>query len=279
MIWIWGIVVFVLLFLAYGCLSNRKLEVNYHTLQMNDKLGDIEGLRILHLSDLHGCRFGIHNEQLIRKVQKEKPDVILMTGDMIVKNGKGRADCLGLCRSLTKFCTVYYSVGNHESGCDEWEELEDDLTACGVIILDNEKSLIEIGNDSIWIYGLTIPDESYNVFWKRQHVDDEFLEEKLGLPVGHPVLLMAHNPDFFPEYANWGADVVFSGHIHGGIMRFGHRGAIAPSYILFPKYSGGVYTEQNSQMVLSRGLGTHHIKLRFFNNPEICVVTLTQKKG
>ena len=279
MIWIGGIAVLILLFLAYGWLSNSKLEVNHHALQISGELRKIEGLRIVQLSDLHGCRFGLHNEKLIHKIEEEKPDVILITGDMIVKDGKGMADCLGLCQYLTKQCTVYYSIGNHEGSCEDWEQLEDDLTACGVIILDNEKSLIEVGKDSIWIYGLTIPEESYDAFWKRRKVDVSFLQEELGEPEGHPVLLMAHNPDFFPVYANWGADVVFSGHNHGGIMKLGHRGAVAPSFILFPKYSGGIYSEKDSQMVLSRGLGTHHIRLRFFNNPEICVVTLTQKKG
>ena len=88
-------------------------------------------------------------------------------------------------------------------------------------------------------------------------------------------ILIAHNPDYFEEYSDWGADLVLSGHIHGGIMRLPVLGGvIAPSYRLFPKYDGGIFKEKNSTMLLSRGIGSHTIPLRFFNPAELHAVTI-----
>ena len=88
-------------------------------------------------------------------------------------------------------------------------------------------------------------------------------------------LLLAHNPEYLTAYAGWGANLVLSGHIHGGIMILPFLGGvIAPSYELFPKFDFGKFTEKNCEMVLSRGLGTHTINIRIFNKPEISVITL-----
>ena len=92
-------------------------------------------------------------------------------------------------------------------------------------------------------------------------------------------ILIAHNPDYFPEYAKWGADFVLSGHVHGGIMRLPLLGGvIAPSYRLFPKYDGGVYKENGAIMLLGRGMGSHTLPFRFFNPAQLYVVTLKPRR-
>ncbi len=89
-------------------------------------------------------------------------------------------------------------------------------------------------------------------------------------------ILLAHNPEYFKEYQEWGADLVMSGHVHGGIARLPLLGGvIAPSLQLFPAYDAGLFQRGKSHMVLTRGLGTHHIRLRFFNIPEISVINLS----
>lgn len=88
--------------------------------------------------------------------------------------------------------------------------------------------------------------------------------------------MIAHNPEYFPAYAEWGADLVLSGHVHGGLMRLPFLGGvIAPSMKLFPKYDGGVFEEHGSTMILSRGLGTHTLPIRIFNPGELVVIRLT----
>ena len=111
----------------------------------------------------------------------------------------------------------------------------------------------------------------------------EHLEQLLG--VCHRDcfnLLLAHNPEYAEQYAAWGADLTVSGHVHGGIMRLPLLGGvIAPSLRLFPKFDAGLYSfREGRAMIVSRGLGLHHIKLRFFNRPEVSVINLScQKTG
>jgi hypothetical protein len=107
-------------------------------------------------------------------------------------------------------------------------------------------------------------------------METSYLSETLGSPREDACrLLIAHNPDYFEQYAAWGADVVVSGHVHGGIMRlpfFG--GVVSPRLTLFPRYDGGRFEKGHTVMILSRGLGTHTLPLRIFNPGELVVMQL-----
>ena len=103
-----------------------------------------------------------------------------------------------------------------------------------------------------------------------------YLNSLLGRPCADEYnILLAHNPDYFQAYAGWGADLVLSGHVHGGIMRLPVLGGVlSPALRLFPRYDGGLYEEGKSKMVLGRGLGTHTLPIRVFNPGELIVVRL-----
>ncbi|SHH94836.1 metallophosphoesterase [Clostridium grantii] len=91
-------------------------------------------------------------------------------------------------------------------------------------------------------------------------------------------ILLVHNPKYFEKYSNWGADLIFSGHVHGGIIRLPYLGGLlSPDRRFFPKYDNGVYENNGNKMIVSRGLGNSHLNLRINNKPELIVVTL--KKG
>ena len=108
-------------------------------------------------------------------------------------------------------------------------------------------------------------------------MEENYLTEILGRrPEGLYTVLLAHNPDYFPRYAGWGADLTLSGHVHGGVARvpFWGKGVISPGYRLFPKYDGGIFREGQAVMVLSRGLGMHTIPIRLFNPGELWVIDL-----
>ena len=88
-------------------------------------------------------------------------------------------------------------------------------------------------------------------------------------------ILLAHNPVYFKQYAAWGADLTLSGHLHGGIIRLPLiGGVITPQAKLFPRYSAGKYEIGEKWMIVSRGLGTHTIPIRFNNKPELSVIHL-----
>ena len=88
-------------------------------------------------------------------------------------------------------------------------------------------------------------------------------------------ILLAHNPVYFKQYAAWGADLTLSGHLHGGIIRLPLiGGVITPQAKLFPRYHAGKYQIGKKTLIVSRGLGTHTIPIRFNNKPELSVIHL-----
>ena len=107
-------------------------------------------------------------------------------------------------------------------------------------------------------------------------MEPDYLQRLLGRPDPARVsLLIAHNPDFFEAYAEWGADLVVSGHVHGGLMRLPVLGGvISPAIRLFPVYDGGEFKKDKAVMILGRGLGTHTLPIRIFNPGELVVIDL-----
>ncbi len=108
------------------------------------------------------------------------------------------------------------------------------------------------------IYGIEIEREYYGKF-KSVKMDVSYLEALLGKadPSRFSVLI-AHNPDYFETYVKWGANLVVSGHVHGGLMRLPYLGGvISPAFKLFPVYDGGEFEKDGAVMILSRGLGTY----------------------
>ena len=240
-------------------------------------------LTIVQLSDLHNKEFGKNNKKLVDAICRVAPDLVILSGDMFTSlANKKTEEASCLVKQLAAKYPVYYSNGNHEQKTkDEVEEFgtlyEDyyrELTGAGVHFLSNENCYLEEYN--LRIYGLEISREYYRKF-RKHYVSAESIREYLGEPDQSSVSLMiAHNPEYFPAYADWKADLVLSGHVHGGLMRLPILGGvIAPSMKLFPKYDGGVFKEQDSTMILSRGLGTHTLPIRIFNPGELVVIRLT----
>lgn len=238
--------------------------------------------RFVMLSDLHGQQYGKDNRVLLDAIRELKPDGILIAGDMITALKKTKLDKTeAFLSALSGEFPVYYANGNHEHKIKLYPERYGDLAERYGEVLDRAgiKPLINthvfLDEMSIAIYGLEM-DHSY---YKRRSdvtMETQYLQEVLGeIKQEKFSILLAHNPDFFEAYADWGAELVLSGHVHGGIARLPFLGGvIAPTLKLFPKYDGGVYTSKHSTMILGRGLGTHSIHVRFFNPGELVVVDL-----
>ena len=110
--------------------------------------------------------------------------------------------------------------------------------------------------------------------FKKKQMPKGYVERHIGkVDSSYCNVLLAHNPIYFEEYVEWGADLVLSGHVHGGVMRLPFiGGVISPAYTLFPKYDGGIFRKNHTTMLLGRGMGAHTIPLRFFNPAELYVV-------
>ena len=202
-----------------------------------------------------------------------------MTGDMVSRYDTDFSTMLALCQTLAREYPVYYIRGNHEEGllAEDWNSIRDSLTAYGVTVLDNERVTLTAENgDSVNLTGLWYKLDYYHEYASHYRpFTGETIQKILGdAPEGFNILL-AHNPNYFPVYAEWGADLTFSGHIHGGMIRLPLIGGLlSPETILFPEYDGGEYQIQDKTMILSRGLGRGRMGIRLFNPPEIVTVTL-----
>ena len=263
-----------ILFIVYGYCSNFILERNVVRFLNNNGETNQKELRFILLADLHGAVFGKGNKKLLTAVKSICPDGVLIAGDMVVKNGKGSSVTLTLCKELLKICPVFYALGNHEIRLENRQSFLEELVGNGVILLDNQSVIHTFQGKKVRIAGLTLEEEYYGKVWQENELTLEAMENMLpsGKEENIATILIAHNPQYFPIYAKWGADLVVSGHVHGGIMTLPFGGVIAPSLRIFPKYTNGVYEEGTSRLVLSRGLGLHHIKLRFFNFPEMITI-------
>lgn len=267
--------VLFLMLLVYGYVSNYMLQTEYY--EINTAGTEKKNVRIVMLADLHGACFGTDNVRLINKIKEQKPDLICMAGDMTVKNGKGTDSCLALCKELVSVCPVYYAPGNHEIRMEDFEEYVLQMQKAGVNWLDNAHKSIYIGEKKINIYGLDMEEYYYHKFWQHRDVSKDTIQGYLGQCMGEGInVLLAHNPEYFEAYCQWGADLILSGHVHGGIAKLPLLGGVLdPALRLFPKYDSGIFRNNKAVMILTRGLGTHHIRFRFFNVPEISVINVS----
>ena len=235
------------------------------------------------LSDLHNQVYGENNCKLIDAVKNESPDLILIGGDMLVgKNGHSYEPALACVKELVKIAPVYYANGNHEERMKLKPEKYDQsyalyrekLLEFGVHLLENESTVLS-DDSKVRLTGLEIPLECYTHL-KRREMPGGAIKERIGNrdPEAFQVLL-AHNPSYMKEYLAWGADLILSGHLHGGMVRIpGIGGVIGPDFVLFPKYSGEMRRVGRQTVIVSKGLGTHTIHIRLFNPAEIVVLSL-----
>ena len=251
---------------------------------------EISPVRFVMLSDLHDTdvtRDG--NRRLIDSIDALKPDFIVLAGDMItsymqpVYNSDKTFDLL---KRLAEKYRVYYGLGNHEQRYKEeplkfpgkYEDLERFAKELGIVFLSD--SYADTDNNDIRIYGFDIPIENYKRGVK-QHLPEGILDKTFGpCDREHFSILLAHTPDHFDDYAEWGPDLVLSGHIHGGIVGIpGIGGVLSPQLRLFPKYDFGKFTKDRSTLIVSRGIGWHSFPIRIFNKAEIVIVNIHTNRG
>ncbi len=262
----------VLLFL-YGYFENYHLKTERYELK-SEKLK--KPLTLVFLTDLHANEHGRDNYQLFDRICKIEPDIICITGDMVVKNNNHTERVLAFMEKLGEKYPVYYSPGNHEIRLEQYDEYKKNLKDRGIFYLENQS--VTLSEYNVNITGLDLPEFWYHKVWDKRVLTAEALEEFIPFDKEESVfhLLLAHNPEYFPAYGQWGADLTLCGHIHGGIAILPFLGGVlSPSLRLFPKYDQGLKKENGRYLLISRGLGLHHIKFRFFNRPELSVINLS----
>ena len=269
------IVAIILVLVVWIRWGNTALEINEYKIVSNSVPQNFHGFRIAQVSDLHNAEFGEGNSKLLELLSRTDPDIIVLTGDLIDSRNTDIEIALAFAREAMKIAPVYFVSGNHEARVIEYEDLKMGLAEAGVIVLENQKVEITREGESITLMGIDDPSFQENyLFGDSEGVAKQAIETLLRVSDGYTVLL-SHRPELFDLYVETGMDLVFSGHAHGGQFRLPFIGGlVAPNQGFFPKYDAGLFSEENTNMIVSRGVGNSIVPLRFNNRPEIIVVML-----
>lgn len=263
----------VLILSGFCYWQNNSLTVSHYD-YTNEKIPtEFKDYKIIQISDLHNKSFGDEQKRLVKRIKRENPDIIVITGDIADNEGKFQPG-LDLVNGLISDFPIYYVPGNHESYLKNYGDLTKQLEEAGVQILDNKSITITKDNKEFILTGVNDPS-----FYYSESSDDEQIMSTLLAnhtdQTNQFEILLSHRPELIKQYAEANVDLTFSGHAHGGQVRLPIVGGlIAPNQGLFPEYTGGTYQSEDSTLVVSRGLGNSIIPLRIFNRPDVVSLTL-----
>ena len=227
-----------------------------------------ENIRLLVISDLHSCRFGENQSELICRIEEIEPDIILLTGD-IIDNVRPQKDACELLEQIGTAYPCYYVTGNHEVWTGRVQELKELVAAFGVNVLDGRCETAEVRGCRINIAGIDDPalgDEDGQLASAFENADPECF-----------TVLLAHRPERVDVYKQYPCDLLVNGHAHGGQWRLPPlcNGLYEPNQGFFPKYVGGRYDHEGCIQIVSRGVAMNYTVPRVFNPPELTVIELT----
>lgn len=263
--------VLLLLAVLWVIRDNTALEVNEFTLTCVGLPDSFHGFRIAQVSDLHNDEFGADNETLLTMLRDARPDIIVITGDLLDSYDTNADIALHFASEAAKIAPCYYVTGNHEARIGAYSALRSEMEAAGVTVLSNQAATLERSGGAITLLG--VDDLNF------QSAPLSEVLAALVPDMGYTVLL-SHRPELFDTYAAAGVDLVFSGHAHGGQFRLPFVGGLfAPGQGIFPEYDSGLYSQGRTTMVVSRGIGNSAFPFRFNNPPEIILVELQSAEG
>ena len=258
-------------------LGNLTLSVSTYEVASAKLPSAFDGFKIAQISDLHNTHLASVSSAVLRSLQAEQPDVIVLTGDSIDCHWTDTEEALRQIAAFVRVAPCYACLGNHEinyslSDPDGFAAYLAALEELGVTVLRNETTVITRGNDTITVCGL----EDFYAPEADAYTTTETAElfcAATGKGVGFS-LLLAHQPQELPVYADYGYDLVFSGHAHGGQARLFGQGLIAPDQGLFPKFTAGKHIAGDTALIISRGVGNSVIPVRVFDRPELVYCVL-----
>ncbi|MGN1013584.1 MAG: metallophosphoesterase [Clostridia bacterium] len=271
-----AIVLLILINISNNCLKITKYKVK------NSKLPDnFNNMKIVHISDVHSKIFGKNNEEFIKKVKKINPDIIIMSGDIIDDSTKDVNSSITSLKEIYSNYPTFYSIGNHERklGYKSYKKYIELLRDNGVNVLVNEGVYFKRGKEEIKINALKFRENMQPKILTEEKKEKyiKYMKNKLkDININEFNILIAHDPENFELYEKLGVDLIFSGHIHGGLIRIGKLCLFSPRRKLFPKYSYGKYKLNNTTLITSSGIGKASIPIRLFNRPEIVEVILNK---
>ncbi len=247
---------------------NFVIEVNTYkikSLKVNKKI------RVALLTDLHNSKFGRSQNAIIRKIDAQKPDLVLLSGD-ITEDYKDNKNAYELVTKLAEQYPCYYVSGNHECRSGNLKKIKQKIKECGAVVLEGNGKTINIDGQKINICGVD------DYFIGKQRFIEQLDNSVSDINIENYTILISHRPDLEEIYKYYNFDLILSGHQHGGQWRIPYifdNGLVAPNGGFLPKYTTGKRTIGNSQQIVSRGLAKLTPPLsRVFNSPEVIIIDI-----
>lgn len=262
----------ILLLCGWIAWTNLNITTTRLTIKNETLPAEFTGYKIAEIADLHNHEWG---NKLLDRLEQEQPDMIAITGDLVDSSHTDFDTAMNFIEQAKKIAPIYYVTGNHEAWLGNYPELERRLAAAGVHMMDDRSEWIEKNGAKINLIGVQDPD-----FVERdtfEGIQKAVVTSKLKplLKADAFNIVLCHRPELFEGYVEAGADLVLTGHAHGGQVRIPFVGGlVAPNQGFLPDYTEGVYHKNGTDMVVSRGLGNSIIPVRINNMPELVIVTL-----
>lgn len=257
-----------------NAVSNSKVEITRYTVRSDKLPQNFDGYRIAFITDFHNAEFYDKAAECVRSIS---PDVIIFGGDMINVNEQDCKNTKKLITSISDIAPIYMVSGNHEIFNPEWKSrIEGELKGLGVNIADISDFSLVRGRESIHVYGMQDPAvsdaELSGGSWSDRWADmagEAYDPKRFNI-------LLCHRANYFPRLSGYNYELVLAGHMHGGLWQLPWVGGmISPDRTtFFPDYTAGLYEENGTKMIVSRGCDKDSSRTRLFNPPEIVCVTL-----
>lgn len=260
------------IWIAWG---NTALVLSTYTIK-SEKVPELfDGFRIAQISDLHNAEMGEKNKKLLKMIEEAEPDIIVMTGDLVDSRNTKAEVALEFMKQAVEIAPCYYVTGNHESRIGEavYQEFEASMIQYGINVLHDEEIVLERDGRSISIVG--VDDSNFAKRYGTNVKTDAADTLSALFSESDFKILLSHRPELFQTYVDAEINLVFTGHAHGGQIRLPFIGGlVAPHQGLFPEYDAGLFVEDGTSMVVSRGIGNSAFPVRLNNRPEVVVVEL-----
>lgn len=254
--------------------ENTKLQVSNYKIVNNNVPVDFNNYKIVQISDFHNNQSDTLTNDLIKEIEKQKPNIIVLTGDLIDSRKTNVEVAINFIKKINNVAPIYYVSGNHEARIKSYRKIKEQLAESKVVVLENKTEVLKINESSINLIGIDDPKMAHKSFVSDSEIikveldNAKYNEDKYSI-------LLTHRPELFNTYVGREIDLILVGHAHGGQIRIPFIGGIvAPNQGFFPKYTSGIFEENKTAMVVSRGIGNSIFPFRINNRPELVVITL-----
>lgn len=266
---------FLTLCAGYLSFEDSVLKVTHYNVTSEKIPSSFAGFKIVQISDFHNVEIEFLRNQIVKSLKKENPNIIVITGDFIDANTPNINILVDFLDKIYDVAPIYFVTGNHEvSRSSNYPLLREQLLKYEVNVMENDIDVLIKNGESINIVGVNDP----GIFHAKEIRNEDLFRIEINdieYDKNNFTILLCHRPELFQTYVEEQFDLVFTGHAHGGQVRVPFVGGLyAPGQGYFPKYTAGAFKEENTQMIVSRGIGNSLFPFRVNNRPELVITTL-----